>query len=104
MTKSSTTPPTVPVITQLTGILGQFGQSGPEPSDIQGFVQQHPSLQTFFAKGGAYSDFARELQAFASGKGFLMGAAFGVVATPRLAGEVRTELRSFLRDPFREPG
>ena len=62
------------------GFLSQYGQSGPQPADIKTFVGQHPALASFFAKGGPYSDFARELQAHASGRGFLMGAAFGTVA------------------------
>jgi len=62
------------------GFLGQSGQSGPEPAAIQGFVHDHPSVGAFFAKGGPYSDFARELLAYASGRAFLMGAAFGVIA------------------------
>jgi EmrB/QacA subfamily drug resistance transporter len=60
--------------------LQSAGSNGLQPQDIKAFVASHPSAAPFFAKGGAYSDFARELQAHASGKGFLMGAAFGVVA------------------------
>jgi EmrB/QacA subfamily drug resistance transporter len=60
--------------------LQSAGSNGLQPQDIKAFVAAHPSAAPFFAKGGAYSDFARELQAHASGKGFLMGAAFGVVA------------------------
>jgi hypothetical protein len=55
-------------------------QSGLQADDITKFVAANPDAQPFFAKGGPYSDFARELQAHASGNGFLMGAAFGVVA------------------------
>jgi EmrB/QacA subfamily drug resistance transporter len=58
--------------------LHKYGASAPQQSDIKAFVAQHPNTGGFFAND--YSDFARSLQAFASGKGFLMGAAFGVVA------------------------
>jgi EmrB/QacA subfamily drug resistance transporter len=62
----------------VTGFLSKYGQNGPQATDIKGFVMQHPSTAGFFSH--AYSDFARSLQAYASGKGFLMGAAFGLVA------------------------
>jgi hypothetical protein len=61
------------------GFLQAHGQNA-EPQDIQAFVHAHPSTASFFAPGGPFSDFVRELLAYASGKGFLMGAAFGVVA------------------------
>ena len=51
---------------QVGQFLGQYGSSGPEKGDIATFVQSHPQLGGFFQ--GPYSDFARELQAFASGK------------------------------------
>jgi EmrB/QacA subfamily drug resistance transporter len=63
---------------QVSGFLSKYGQSGPQSTDIKDFVSQHPGTASFFAH--AYSDFARSLQAFASGKGFLMAAAFGIVA------------------------
>ncbi|HEY2298101.1 MAG TPA: MFS transporter [Jatrophihabitans sp.] len=62
----------------VSGFLAKYGQNGPQAADIKGFVMQHPSTAGFFSH--AYSDFARSLQAYASGKGFLMGAAFGLVA------------------------
>jgi EmrB/QacA subfamily drug resistance transporter len=55
-------------------------KSGLQPDDIKTFVAANPDSAPFFGKGGPYSDFARELQAHASGNGFLMGAVFGVVA------------------------
>jgi EmrB/QacA subfamily drug resistance transporter len=63
--------------------LGKAGSNGLQSEDIKHFVASLPPGQRgaaghFF--GTTYSDFARELLAFASGKGFLMGAAFGVVA------------------------
>jgi EmrB/QacA subfamily drug resistance transporter len=63
--------------------LGQAGSSGLQSEDIKKFVSALPADQraaagNFFSH--AYSDFARELLAFASGRGFLTGAAFGVVA------------------------
>jgi EmrB/QacA subfamily drug resistance transporter len=58
--------------------LHKYGTSAPQKSDILTFVHQHPNTGSFFAND--YANFARELQAFASGKGFLTGAAFGVVA------------------------
>ncbi len=60
--------------------LSKYGQSAPQPADVQAFLAGHPGLESFFVKGGPYSDFARELQAFASGRGFLAGVGFGVVA------------------------
>jgi EmrB/QacA subfamily drug resistance transporter len=61
------------------GFLQQHGQNI-EPKDVQEFVSQHPGVASFFAKGGPYSDFTRELLAFASSRGFLMGAIFGGVS------------------------
>ncbi|HEY7007392.1 MAG TPA: MFS transporter [Jatrophihabitantaceae bacterium] len=61
------------------GFLQQHGQNV-EPNDVHAFVSQHPGTASFFAKGGPYSDFTRELLAYASGRGFLMGAIFGGVA------------------------
>jgi hypothetical protein len=63
--------------------LGQAGTSGLQSEDIKKFITGLPSNQQgsaahFFST--TYSDFSRELLAHASGKGFLMGAAFGVVA------------------------
>ncbi len=63
--------------------LGKAGSGGLQPDDINNYVSSLPHDQQaaavhFFTT--AYSDFARELLAYASGKGFLMGAAFGVVA------------------------
>jgi EmrB/QacA subfamily drug resistance transporter len=57
--------------------------SGLQPEQIHSFIASLPAGQrgdavAFFS--GPYSNFARELLAYASGKGFLMGAAFGVVA------------------------
>jgi EmrB/QacA subfamily drug resistance transporter len=60
--------------------LQSAGNGGLQPDDIQKFVHAHPDAAAFFAKGGPYSDFARDLQAYASGKGFLMGVAFGIIA------------------------
>ncbi|MGH8861299.1 MAG: MFS transporter [Jatrophihabitantaceae bacterium] len=60
------------------GFLGRYGSGAPQHADIKGFVSTHPTTAKFFAND--YSDFARDLQAYASGKGFLMGAVFGVVA------------------------
>ena len=39
-----------------------------------------PARASFFGPGGPYSTFTRELQAHASGQGFLIGAFLGVVA------------------------
>ena len=65
------------------GAVGQFlqqhGQNA-EPKDIQAFVQAHPGTGSFFAHGGPFNVFVRSLLAHASGEGFLMGGAFGVVA------------------------
>jgi EmrB/QacA subfamily drug resistance transporter len=64
-------------------ILARLQKSGPgglQADDIKKFVTANPDSARFFARGGPYSDFARELQAHASGRGFLTGAAFGVVA------------------------
>jgi hypothetical protein len=47
---------------------------------VHAFVTQHPSTASFFAKNGPFSDFTRELLAYASGRGFLMGAIIGGVA------------------------
>jgi EmrB/QacA subfamily drug resistance transporter len=63
--------------------LGQAGSNGLQPEDIHNFVSALPPGQrvaaaNFFAT--TYANFARELLAYASGKGFLTGAAFGVVA------------------------
>jgi EmrB/QacA subfamily drug resistance transporter len=63
--------------------LGHAGSSGLQSADINAFVAGLPPGQRAAASdffGGAYSDFARELLAYASGKGFLMGAGFAVVA------------------------
>ena len=61
------------------GFLQAHGQNA-EPKDIQAFVQAHPSTGSFFAAGGPFNTFVRELLAYASGKGFLVGAALGVIA------------------------
>ncbi len=61
------------------GFLHAHGQNA-EPKDIQAFVQAHPSTGSFFAAGGPFNTFVRELLAYASGKGFLLGAALGVIA------------------------
>jgi MFS family permease len=61
------------------GFLQAHGQNA-EPKDIQAFVQAHPSTSSFFASGGPFNTFVRELLAYASGKGFLLGAALGVIA------------------------
>jgi hypothetical protein len=63
--------------------LGKAGSGGLQSEDIKTFISGLPPGQrgaatSFFSN--AYSDFTRELLAFASGKGFLTGAAFGVVA------------------------
>ena len=58
--------------------LAKAGSSGLQTEDIKSFVAAHTAARGFFA--GPYSTFSRELLAHASGKGFLMGAAFGVVA------------------------
>ncbi len=61
------------------GFLQAHGQNA-EPKDIQAFVAAHPSTGSFFAAGGPFNTFVRELLAYASGKGFLLGAALGVIA------------------------
>jgi EmrB/QacA subfamily drug resistance transporter len=61
------------------GFLQRHGQNA-EPKDVHAFVTQHPSTASFFAKNGPFSDFTRELLAYASGRGFLMGAIIGGVA------------------------
>jgi EmrB/QacA subfamily drug resistance transporter len=71
----------------LTGQIAQrlqaAGSNGLQPEDIKKFVGGLPAGQQkqateFFA--GPYKDFSHGLLAHASGEGFLMGAAFGVVA------------------------
>jgi hypothetical protein len=66
----------VPAVAQF---LQSHGQSA-QPQDIQTFVQAHPTTASFFAHGGPFNEFVRELLAFASSRGFLTGAALGVVA------------------------
>ena len=61
------------------GFLQAHGQNA-EPKDIQAFVQAHPSTGSFFTAGGPFNTFVRELLAYASGKGFLLGAGLGVIA------------------------
>ena len=55
-------------------------KNGVQPDVIATFVKQHPAAAPFFAKNGPYQNFNHGLLAHASGQGFLMGAAFGVVA------------------------
>ncbi len=62
------------------GFLSQYGQSGPQEKDIAAFQASHPKVASFFDPGGPYRHFAHELQAHASGRGFLTGAVFGLVA------------------------
>ena len=59
------------------------GNNGMQPQDVKKFisglpVDQQSAAAKFFA--GPYRDFTHGLLAHASGQGFLMGAAFGVVA------------------------
>ncbi|MFN2560517.1 MAG: MFS transporter [Jatrophihabitans sp.] len=67
---------------QLVGSNGLLthAKNGVQPDAIAAFVKQHPGAAPFFAKNGPYQDFNHGLLAHASGQGFLMGAAFGVVA------------------------
>jgi EmrB/QacA subfamily drug resistance transporter len=63
--------------------LHEAGSNGLQPEDIKKFVGSLPADQqkpagAFFA--GPYKEFSHGLLAHASGQGFLMGAAFGVVA------------------------
>lgn len=60
--------------------LQKAGSGGLQGADISKFVTANPDSRPFFVRGGPYSTFSRELQAHASGQGFLMGAAFGAVA------------------------
>jgi EmrB/QacA subfamily drug resistance transporter len=62
------------------GLLAKAGGNGLQPEDIHKFVGKHPDAAAFFAKGGPYADFSHHLLAHASGEGFLMGSAFGVIA------------------------
>ncbi len=61
------------------GFLQAHGQNA-QPQDIEAFVHAHPSTASFFAAGGPFNDFVRELLAFASSRGFLTGALLGVVS------------------------
>ncbi|TAM87005.1 MAG: DHA2 family efflux MFS transporter permease subunit [Jatrophihabitans sp.] len=58
--------------------LQKAGSNGLQPEDIAAFVHQHPGAASFFA--GPYREFARHLQAHASGTGFLGAAIFALVA------------------------
>jgi hypothetical protein len=68
---------------RIAGRLQAAGSNGLQPEDIQKFIGSLPADQrqtaaSFFA--GPYKDFGHGMLAHASGQGFLMGAAFGVVA------------------------
>jgi EmrB/QacA subfamily drug resistance transporter len=63
--------------------VAKAGQSGLQPEDIAKFVKSLPHVeQPFAAKffAGPYHEFARELQAHASGQGFFGAAVFALVA------------------------
>jgi hypothetical protein len=66
----------VPAVVQFLQAHGQ----NVEPKDVQAFIQAHPTTAPFFAPDGPLHTFVRELLAFASSRGFLTGAALGVVA------------------------
>ena len=63
--------------------IAKAGQSGLQPEDIRNFLAslphvEQPAAAQFFA--GPYHEFARQLQAHASGQGFFGAAIFAVVA------------------------
>jgi EmrB/QacA subfamily drug resistance transporter len=83
--------------------LQSAGNGGLQADDIKSFVGSHPAAASFFAKGGPYSDFARDLQAYASGKGFLMGVAFGIVAIITAVIVINVKKSDLPADPAVEP-
>jgi hypothetical protein len=66
----------VPAVVEFLKSHGQNAQ----PQDVQAFVHAHPGTASFFAPEGPFHQFVRELLAFASSRGFLVGGALGVVA------------------------
>jgi EmrB/QacA subfamily drug resistance transporter len=86
----------------LIATLKHAGSNGLQPDQVRQFVSAHPDSAQFFKGGGSYQHFTHDLLAHASGRGFLMGAIFGLAAIIAAAALINVSKQDLPAEPMHE--